>query len=279
MAAPIAITGSTGGIGGIVARTLAEQEVPQRLLVRDAARAPRLEGAEVAVTEYRDAERSRDALAGIRTLLMVSGSESADRVDEHRAFVAAAADAGVEHIVYTSFVGAAPDATFTLARDHGATEEAIRASGMAFTFLRDNLYTDFLELLAGEDGVIRGPAGDGRAATVTRADVAAVAVEVLQNPSAHAGATYDLTGPEALSLDEVAAILSSATGRPFAYQRETYDEALASRAVYRAPDWQVEAWVSTYVAIASGDLEAVSDDIPALLGRPAVGLRGFLAAR
>lgn len=279
MTAPIAITGSTGGIGGIVARTLAEQEVAQRLLVRDASRAPRLEGAEVAVTEYRDAERSREALRGIRTLLMVSGSESADRVDEHRAFVAAAADAGVEHVVYTSFVGAAPDATFTLARDHGATEEAIRASGMAFTFLRDNLYTDFLELLAGEDGVIHGPAGDGRAATVTRADVAAVAVEALQRPVEHAGATYELTGPDALSLDEVAAILTSATGRPFSYHRETYDEALASRAVYGAPDWQVEAWVSTYVAIASGDLSAVSDAIPRLLGRPAVGLRGFLAAR
>ena len=80
--------------------------------------------------------------------------------------------AGVAHLVYTSFYGAAPDATFTLARDHWATEEHIRASGLAFTFLRDNLYADFLPLMADEHGVIRGPAGDGRVAAVAIDDVA-----------------------------------------------------------------------------------------------------------
>ena len=92
---------------------------------------------------------------------MVSAAESADRLDQHRTFIDAAAEAGVRHIVYTSFLGAAPDATFTLARDHWVTEEHIRASGLAFTFLRDSFYLDFLPALAGEDGVIRGPAGDG----------------------------------------------------------------------------------------------------------------------
>ena len=80
---------------------------------------------------------------------MVSAAENETRLDEHRAFVDAAADAGVEHVVYVSFFGAAPDATFTLARDHFATEEHIKASGMAWTFLRDNLYLEFTEAMVG----------------------------------------------------------------------------------------------------------------------------------
>ena len=140
---------------------------------------------------------------------MVSGVGVADRLAQHRAFVDAAVAAGVAHLVYTSFFGAAPDCTFTLGRDHYATEEHIRASGMAFTFLRDNFYVDFLPAMVGEDGVIRGPAGDGRVAAVAQDDVADAAVAVLLDPAAHAGATYALTGPEALSLDEVAAILTA----------------------------------------------------------------------
>src|SRR6185312_12648472 len=112
------------------------------------------------------------------------------------------------------FMGAAPDASFTLARDHWATEEHIRGSGLAFTFLRDNLYADFLPFMAGEDGVIRGPAGDGRAAVVAQDDIADAAVAVLRAPGEHAGRTYDLTGPAAIGLAEAAATITEVTGRP-----------------------------------------------------------------
>ena len=95
-------------------------------------------------TGYADRADAVRALEGVSTLFMVSGSESADRRDQHLAFVDAAAEAGVRHVVYTSFFGAAPDATFTLARDHYATEEHIKASGMGWTFLRDNLYLDVI---------------------------------------------------------------------------------------------------------------------------------------
>ncbi len=138
------------------------------------------------------------ALDGVRTLFLVSAAEDAERLAQHRTAVDAAAAAGVEHVVYTSFLGAAPDATFTLARDHAATEEMLRASGMSWTFLRDALYADFLPLMVGEDGVLRGPAGDGRVAAVATDDVAAAAVAVLRDPAAHAGRTYELTGPQAL---------------------------------------------------------------------------------
>jgi NAD(P)H dehydrogenase (quinone) len=197
-------------------------------------------------------------------------------VDRHRTFVDAAAAAGVRHLVYTSFLNAAPDAVFTLARDHWATERHIRAAGLPFTFLRDGLYADFLPMMVGDDGVLRGPAGDGRAALVAQDDIADAAVAVLRDPGPHAGATYDLTGPEALTFTEVAAALSTATGRPVRFHDESLAEAYASRASYGAPDWQVEAWVSTYTAVAAGQLATVSGDVERLTGHPATSLAELL---
>ena len=279
MTAPlVGVTGATGRLGGRVARRLAALGAAQRLVVRDAGRAPRLAAVEVAEAVYADGEAARRALTGIATLFMVSGSEAEDRVDQHRAFVDAAVAAGVEHLVYVSFAGAAPDATFTLARDHWATEEHVRSSGLRWTFFRDNIYLDFLPALAATDGVLRGPAGDGRVAAVAQDDIADASVAVLRQPAEHAGRTYDLTGPAALSLDEVADALSAVSGRPVTYRRETVEEAYASRAHVGAPAWQVDAWVSTYTAIARGELAAVSDAVPALSGHPATSLAALLRA-
>ncbi|MGY1716070.1 SDR family oxidoreductase [Geodermatophilus sp. SYSU D01106] len=275
----LAVTGSTGQLGGRVARRLADAGVEQRLLVRDTSRALRLPGATAVAAPYADGDAVRAALDGVGTVLMVSASETPDRVEQHRTFVDAAADAGVAHLVYVSFLGAAPDATFTLARDHWATEEHVRARGLSATFLRDSLYADFAPVLVGEDGAIRGPAGDGRVAPVAQDDIADVAVAVLRDPAAHAGRTYDLTGPEALTFAGLAATLSAATGRDVRYVPETLEEAYASRASYGAPDWQVEAWVSTYTAVAAGELDVVSPAVPDLLGRPARTLEQVLRAR
>jgi len=275
----LAVTGSTGWLGGLVARDLADRGVPQRLLVRDVSRAPELPGSVAARCSYRDGDAARAALEGVETLFMVSAAEQEDRLDEHRAFVDAAAAAGVRHVVYVSFFGASPDATFTLARDHAATEEHLRASGMAWTFLRDNLYLEFMDHMVGPDGVVRGPAGDGRAAVVSHDDIARVAVTVLLDPASHAGATYDLTGPEALTFTEMAAVISEVTGREVRFHDETVEEAYASRAVYGAPDWQVDAWVSTYTAVAAGELDGVSGDVERLTGRRPTSLREYLAAQ
>ncbi|WNZ14223.1 SDR family oxidoreductase [Streptomyces sp. 11x1] len=272
------VTGSTGRIGGRVARRLAERGLPQKLLVRSPERAPRLTGAVAVRGEYADRDAVLDALAGTRTLFMVSASESADRLAQHKAFVDAAVEAGVRHLVYLSFYGAAPDATFTLARDHFHTERHIRASGLAYTFLRDNLYAEFVPDLVGEDGAIRGPAGSGRAAFVAQDDIADAADAVLSRPDDHAGVTYDLTGPDSLSLDDAAAVLSERLGRAVTYRQETVEEAYASRAAYGAPDWQLDAWVSTYTAIAAGELDGVSDAVPRLTGRPATPLADVVHA-
>lgn len=278
-APPIAVTGATGQLGGRVARRLAAAGVPQRLLVRDPERAPQLPGADVVRAPFGDGGAVRQALAGLDTVLMVSASETADRVDQHRTFIDAAAAAGVGHLVYVSFYGAAPDATFTLARDHWATEQHIRASGVPFTSLRDNLYADFLPQMVGTDGVIRGPAGDGRAAVVAQDDIADAVVAVLRDPGAHAGRVYELTGPQALTLAEVAAVITTVTGRPVSYVRETIEEAYASRASYGAPDWQLDAWVSTYTAIADGSLATVTTAISELTGHPATQLEQVLRTR
>ncbi len=278
----IAVTGVTGAVGGAVARALSEGETdnPPTLLVRDASRAPDLPGP-VRVCDHADEARCRSALDGVATLFMVSAAEAADRREQHRTMVRAAAAAGVGHVVYTSFAAAAADSTFTLGRDHHDTEQALLASGMQTTILRDSFYLDLLPLFADPAGVLRGPAGQGRVAGVARQDVADVAVAVLRQPGVHQGATYTLTGPQALTLSEVAARAGAVLGRPLRFEDETLEHAYASRrAAYPgAEQWQLDAWVSTYTAIAGGLLAAVTQDVPRLTGHPARTLEDALLGR
>ncbi len=271
----LAITGSTGHVGGMVATHM--RDLDPLLIVRDIDRAP--DGYRAVEASYSDSGRAASALAGVDVLFMVSGAEAPDRREQHRTFIRAAAQAGVGHIVYTSFHAAGPDAVFTLARDHGATEEHLRASGLGWTFLRDSFYLDFAPHLVGDDGVIRGPAGQGRYAPVARADVARCAAAVLQDPEAHRGRTYELTGRESLTMAEVAATIATATGSDVTFHDETLEEAYASRASYGAPDWQVDAWVSTYTSIASGEQDVVSTDVLDLSGRVPLTLSEHLASQ
>src|SRR5215218_4167162 len=272
----IGVTGATGELGGRVAARLAERGVAMRLIVRDPARAPALDGADITIAAgYHDREEMTAALRGIDTLFLVSGRESPNRLDEHRTAVDAAVRAGVERIVYTSFANASPDTAFILGRQHHATEEHIRATGLVYTFLRDNLYLDFVPFFATPDGVIAAPAGDGAAAFVARDDVADVALAVLTGEG-HEGATYTLTGGKAYTLAEATAILTDVTGREVVYKAETIEEAYASRAHYGAPDWEVEGWVTSYVAIARGELERVIDDVERLTGHPPMPLEDLL---
>lgn len=274
----VAVTGATGVVGGRVAELLAERGVPLRLVVRDPARAPALPGAQVrGIAGYGAAEDVRAALAGVDTLFLVPAHETVDRVELHRTAIDAAAAAGVRRIVYLSFVDSRPDATFTLGRHHWATEQLVLATGLAWTFPRMNIYLDFLPLMVTPAGVIEGPAGDGRLAAVARSDVAEAVAELLST-GGHDGRAYDLTGPEALTLAEAAALMSRRSGRSIAFRDQTLPEAYAARASYGAPDWQVEAWVTTYASIAAGDLAAVADAVPRLAGHPATRLDAYLAA-
>jgi uncharacterized protein YbjT (DUF2867 family) len=273
----LAVTGATGAIGGRVARSLAQQGAELRLVVRDPSRAPEV-GADVAQASYDDGDALRAAFDGAHTLFFVSASEDANRVRLHTGVVDAAVAAGIERIVYLSYLNASEDSTFTFARDHWATEQRIRHTGLRHTFLRDAMYTDFIPLLVGADRVIRGPAGDGAFTPVTQDDIAAVASVVLLSDE-YDGDTLDLTGPERLTMRDVADVLTEVTAKPVRYEEETVEEAYASRASYGAPQFEVDGWVTTYTAIATGELDVLSPAVKLVTGREPMSLRELLTAR
>jgi NAD(P)H dehydrogenase (quinone) len=272
----LAVTGATGEVGGRVARRLAERGLEQRLVVRDPSRAPELEGAEVArASNYEARDEMEAALKGAHALFLVSGEEARNRVEQHKAAVDAAKAAGVERIVYLSWFHASPDTAFTFGRHHFHTEEHIRASGLSYAFSRDNIYLDYLPFFAGADGVIRGPGGDGRFAPVSRDDVAEVVVELLTNPDRD-GQAYEVSGPESYTLPEAAERLGRAIGREVAYVDETMEEAWASRRPSGEPDWVIEGWITTYVAIAKGELAEPTTTVKDLTGHEPMRLEQFL---
>ncbi|HTJ64853.1 MAG TPA: NAD(P)H-binding protein [Alphaproteobacteria bacterium] len=273
----ILVTGASGHVGGAVARLLTESGDPLRLMVRDAAKAPVIAGAEIAEADYADPASLGRAMNGVRTALVVSGSErEGKRALLHRNVFEAAARAGIGHLVYLSFQGASASSKFAASRDHHLSEGYLRETGIPATVLRDNFYLDLIPELAGADGLIRGPAGDGRVAWVARDDVAAVAAAVLRDPARYPG-VYELTGPEALSLAETTHRLSSLPGRKLGYHDESLEEGRAWRLAQGAPEWLVDGWLGSYLAIAAGELEPVSDVIERILGRPPQGLEAYFA--
>jgi NAD(P)H dehydrogenase (quinone) len=291
----LAVTGGTGEVGRRVAKHLADLGIAQRLIVRDPQRAPQLPGAEIVqASSYGDAVAMGQGLTGVDKLFMISAQDMMgfirlcarnkipvpryDRVQLQTALAAAAAAVGVQHIIYLSFVSAAEDATFILARDHYHTEEYIRSIGIPFTFLRQCLYMDNAAAHASDDGVIRGPAGEGRVSWVSRDDVADVAVAVLTG-SGHEGCTYDVTGPEALTLAETAEILSAVVGRKISYRALSPHEVRIHRNASRLEKWEaeiraltgsgigqyeLEVWISHFLQMATGQASNVSDTVPRL---------------
>jgi NAD(P)H dehydrogenase (quinone) len=303
----LAITGATGQLGGKVAARLAKLGLEQRLIVRDPARAPHLPGAEIKIaSSYGNAMAMGRALMGVDTLFLVSARDKFgvllfsalkketppqyDRLQEQITAIDAAAAVGVKRIVYISFINAVADATFILAKDHYYTEEHIRKTGMSFTFLRTSLYTDNVPLAVSADNVIRVPAGEGRAAWVTRDDIADVAVAVLTE-NGHEGHAYDVTGPEALTIAETAERLSFAAGSRITYQMQTPHEARTLRTTSRLDkfeaerkaitgsglsEYEVEVLVTHFLQIAAGELANVSDTVPRLTGHKAQSLADYL---
>jgi NAD(P)H dehydrogenase (quinone) len=275
----IAVTGATGGVGSRVAVSLAAKGARQRLIVKDPSRAPQVDGAEIRqASGYIAGGEMRAALEGAHTLFLIPGRESAVRVAEHITAINSAVAAGIERIVYLSFAPAAEAAVSTLARDHYATEQHIRMTGIPFTFLRMNLYMDgIVRYMVNPAGVIQGPADSGRIAAILRDDVADACVAVLISDG-HDGATYDLTGREAFTFAEAAEQMSSASGKAISFHDETVDEAYASRAMYNAPDWEVAGWVTSYTGVAAGEFATISDDVKRLAGHEPLTLAEYLAA-
>jgi uncharacterized protein YbjT (DUF2867 family) len=275
----ILITGATGNIGRRTAELLSEQGRQLRLMVRDPAKAPRLSGAEAVRGDYSDPSTLDAAFAGIETALIVSGyARPGERALLHKNAFDAAARAGVSHLVYLSFQGAAPDSKFPMSRDHYQSEQYLRESGVPFTALRDNLYLDLIPEMFDAQGVMRGPAGQGKAALISREDVTRLAAAVLSGP-AGAGATYDVTGPEALTMIETARRLSALVGRELRYEDESIEEGRRWRSQSGAPDWEVATWLGSYEAIAAGELEQTSDTVLRITGNLPFDLEAYFTAR
>ena len=304
----LGITGATGKLGAKVALKLERLGVKQRLIVRDAGRSPRLKKAEIAqILSYGDKSSMKKALSGVKTLFLVSAQDRMgaaqqaarkglpappyDRLQEQMAAIDAAAAAGVNRIVYLSFLGAAEKAVFILSREHYETEQYIRNKGIAYTFLRPCLYMENVPQRVSGGGIIRAPAGTGRVAWVTRDDIADVAAAVL-TAKGHEGRTYDVTGPESLTMAATAAKIAAAAGKKVEYISQTPEEARtlhnasgmhefeAERRAFTGQgldEYEVEIWVTHYLQIAAGALDAVSDTVPELTGHPAQSLAGYLS--
>ena len=268
----IGITGVTGKLGSKVAQLISEQGISARHLARNPQRAALYDNAELVQAAFENSLEAVEALKGIDVLLMVSASESPNRLQQHFAFLDAAHEAGVKHIVYTSFYNAATEATFTLARDHAKTEKYIKERGFTYTFLRDNFYLDFFLDLCLNNGEIRGPAGNGKVSAVARQDVSEVATTILAKPDKWKNQLLNMTGPADLSTADIVHFVSEQKGEIIPYIDESIEEAYASRKAWPAQDWEYDAWVSTYTAIKEGKQAGVSSDIERVLGRPATSL-------
>ena len=268
----IGITGVTGKLGSKVAQLISEQGISARHLARNPQRAALYDNAELVQVAFENSLEAVEALKGIDVLLMVSASESPNRLQQHFAFLDAAHEAGVKHIVYTSFYNAATEATFTLARDHAKTEKYIKERGFTYTFLRDNFYLDFFLDLCLNSGEIRGPAGNGKVSAVARQDVSEVATTILAKPDKWKNQLLNMTGPADLSMADIVHFVSEQKGEIIPYIDESIEEAYASRKAWPAQDWEYDAWVSTYTAIKEGKQAGVSSDIERVLGRPATSL-------
>lgn len=263
--ARLVLTGTTGHVGRGAARPLvaAGHEVHQ--IVRDPSRAL----PDVATSVVAGLDDREGLLAALRpgdSVFMVSAwTEHDERMRLHRAFVDAAADAEIGRLVYLSFVNAAPDAAFSHARSHAETEDHIRASGLPWTFLRTSYYQFCLAAFF-VDGTVRGPAG--RAGWVAREDCAA-AVAGAMSGDGHEGRTYDVTGPEAPTLEESAARVGELLGTSFAYVREDVPQP-------GGPEWKEGIRMRGSQAILQGELATVGDGVRRLTGREATAVDAYV---
>jgi NAD(P)H dehydrogenase (quinone) len=281
----IGISGAGGQLGRATTDFLLERVAPGDLVLvtRDPAQldAYAARGADVRRGDFDDPDGLREAYRGVDTLLLISGADIGRRVAQHTGAIAAAKDAGVGRIAYTSIVNPTEANPAAAAPEHRGTEEALLASGLAWTFLRNGIYADLTaqgltqSIAAGQHVY---SSGDGAISYVARAVCAAAAAAVLAGEG-HAGKAYDVTGPDALSGADLAALASEASSKPVAavpVDDETYVGILVEHAGLPEPIAQFLA--SFGRAAREGQLGLVSDDFEQLTGKPPQRFRDLLEA-
>lgn len=279
----IVVTGASGALGRLVVAGLLEA-VPAEQIVA-AVRSPEkvaelaAQGVQVRHADYDRPDTLPAALTDAERLLLISGNAVGQRIAQHTAVVDAAVRAGVRHITYTS-APHADTSTLLVAPEHKATEEAIRASGLPFTILRNGWYTENYEQAirtAVATGVIIGSAGDGRVASATRADYAEAAAAVLTGEG-HEGAVYELTGDTGWTYAELAAEVARACGREVGYRNLAPAEHRAALVDAGLPEAAADVYVSFDRDIERGELGHTPGDLRALIGRPTTTLADYVDA-
>lgn len=281
----IAITGASGQFGRLAAEFALERTEPGNLVLLT--RSPdklddfAARGVTVRAADFEDPAGVQAALAGVDRLLLVSTDAVGARLGQQKDAIAAAKAAGVKHVLYTSAPRAADDNPALVTADHLGTERALVASGLTYTFLRNNLYSE-LQVGEGAPAVASGQlytnAPDGKVAWLSRVDLARAAAAVLTDDAGHENQTYELGGAEALTRREFAAILTEVTGKPV--EVVAVDDAGLAAGLTAAglPDFLVPVLVSFGAAAREGWLDEPSDIIERLTGTPATPLRDTLAA-
>jgi len=298
----IVITGASGSYGRQVAELLLERIPASELILvtrNPAALAPLgARGARIRSGDFDKPETLAQALAGAEKMLLISTlAVGPRRQKQHRAAIEAAGKAGVKHIVYTSSVGIHPKSPSFACADHYFTEELLRRSGIAFTFLRDAQYAEIIATMIAPMAVQMGKlvmsTGGGCMAFVSKKDCVASAAAVLTS-SGHEGAAYEITGPRLYTFADAAALASELSGKPVDYVAVTPDEKLAFFDAAGVPREYVEGMANDDGTGVWGSLEMLSYEravrehyfsvcshhVQLLTGRPARSLRDvFLANR
>lgn len=265
----IAITGATGQLGHIAVAKLKERTAVENLvaLVRTPEKAAGL-GIEARLFDYSKPETLAEALTGVETLFLISGSEVGQRETQHKNVIRAAQEADVKWIVYTSLLHA-DTSSLSLAPEHAATEEALKASGISYTILRNGWYTEnYTGSIPGaiQAGELTGAAGEGKIASATREDFAEAAAIILTS-AGHENKIYELSGDEAYNLSELAAEISKQTGKNIPYNNLSEIEYAARLANAGLPKWLAEAFAGWDTCASKGDLFDDSKILSGILGR------------
>ena len=277
----LVITGATGQLGRLVVSSLLARGVdPDRLVAlgRDDVRLAELAGLGVTTrkVDYADAAAMADALSGAERVLLISGNEVGQRLAQHQNVIDAAKAAGVELLAYTSIANA-DTSGIALAAEHLATEEAIVASGLTHTFLRNSWYIENYSAQLStytEHGTILGSAGDGRVSAATRADFAdaAAAALLLDEPRP----MYELGGT-AVTMAELADQVSALTGIEVRYTDVPADELIQALSGAGLPAEYAAIIADADLGLARGALYVDPTDLEELLGRPATSLRAAIS--
>lgn len=273
----LALTGATGQLGRLAIAALKARGHAPVALVRDPAKAAVL-GVAARAFDYRNAATLVPALTGVTTLVLISSNDFDDRTGQHRNVIDAARAAGVGRILYTSLLKA-DTSPMLLAADHKATEEAIRASGLPFTLLRNGWYIENHTASLGgaiAAGALIGAAGEGRFSAAARADYAE-AIAVTAAGDGHHGKVYELAGDGAYSYADLAAEVTRQTGKAIPYNDlppASYAGILQS---FGLPEGFAHVLADSDVQAGQGALYDDSRTLSRLIGRPTTPMADMVA--